>query len=849
VRQALSTFEMTDSAGAEDRPAPGAGWVAALVPGGVHESLLAAGRIGHPFRDDNEVTAAWVEDRTWWFRSSVDVHPAAPGERVQLRFEGLDGVATVWWDGAELGRHANQHRPAVFDVTDAVSSGSHELLLRFTPPLLGVVAEAELAARTEALRRMMTRVRPRATPSEPEHLGLRIARTRRRKAACSWGWDLGPRVPSIGLHGPVVLERHRHAAIAGVYARTTRLSADHTSATVSIDVEVTRWGDSPCDVRVVLTSPDGDVAHDRTGLFAERSRTAVELTAPQLWWTHDLGASPLYDLQVFLLVHGEVVDTWTGRVGVRSIEVDRSADDDGRLFRFVVNGVPTFARGANWVPASLLVGSVPEQRTRDLVRAAQHAEMTMLRVWGGGIYETDVFYDACDELGILVWQDFMFACDDYPSDDPELTAEVRAEAVHQVQRLRSHTCLALWCGNNEVQGLHELAHGDVVPGSWGWSWFHELLPDVVAQHSPGTPYWPGSPWGEDDTETVNGVRDGDRHAWEVWHGIDLGVGDDTVYATHGDAVHFRRYAKDSGRFISEFGIHAMPELSTLERWTAPGTLALGGPALEHRNKDTPKDKGWAMMEVETGPPTTLQEYVDFSMACQAEGLKLGVEHYRRRQPHCSGTLVWQFNDVWPGLSWSVVDHDLVGKAGYWFLQRAYRPVLASFLVQDDRLQLWVTNSGRHELPLQLEVSVSPFAGSVQADSLTCTARPYSSEVVWSGDVPTSDQVARVVDRKGHAAANRLFLAPLKELSLTGRVRGAARRTAKDAVEVELSATGYAYLARVHSPAPGVRFSTNYLDLPDLSSAVITIDGLPETVDLRELTVASYGQAPEPVEAR
>lgn len=840
-------FELTETEDPDVPPAADATWIPALVPGGVHESLVAAGRIGHPFRDRNELSTAWVEDRTWWFRSSFDGDPAAPGERVRLRFEGLDGVATVWLDGVELGRHANQHRPAVFDVTDAVSRGSHVLLLRFTPPLLDVVSEDELAARAEALRRMMTRVRPRAVAPEREHLALRIARTRRRKAACSWGWDLGPRIPSVGLHRPGVLERQRHAAIDGVHARTTRLSDDHSIATVEVDVDVTPWTDLRCDVRVVLTGPDGHVVHDGTGPVDARSSTAVELTDPHLWWTHDLGRPSLYDLQVVLLVNGEVVDTWTGRVGVRIVQLDRSADGDGRLFRFRLNGVPTFARGANWVPASLLVGSVPEQRTRELVRAARHAEMTMLRVWGGGIYETTAFYDACDELGIVVWQDFMFACDDYPSDDPELTAEVRAEAVHQVQRLRSHACLALWCGNNEVQGLHELAHGDVEPGSWGWSWFHELLPDVVAQHAPGTAYWPGSPWGENGTEILNGIRDGDRHAWEVWHGIDVGVGDDTVHATHGEAVHFRRYAKDRGRFISEFGIHAMPELATLERWTAPGTLALGSPDLEHRNKDTPKDKGWALMEVETGLPRTLQEYVDFSMGCQAEGLKLGVEHYRRRQPHCSGTLVWQFNDVWPGLSWSVLDHDLVGKAAYWFLQRAYRPVLASFVVQEDRLQLWVTNSGRHQLSLQLEVSVSPFAGSLEVDSLEWTARPYSSEVVWSGDVPRPDQVARVVERNGHAAANRIFLAPLKELPLTGQVRGVARRTASQTVQVELSATGYAYLARVHSPVPGVQFSANYLDLPDRSSAVITIEGLPEAFDIRDLTVASYGQGPQPVE--
>ncbi len=813
------------------RPGPDDVWVPVDVPGGVHEALVAAGLLPHPYTVD-EAEVAWVEERTWWYRARVDLPPGPAA----LRFEGLDGVATVWLDDVELGTHANQHRPAEFDLGGHTGPG--ELVVRFVPPLDGLVTPEQLEASVAALTEARRRIRPRAEPPVAEDLVLRLQRVRRRKAACSWGWDLGPRLPSIGLHGPVVVLPVQPDRLLGVHARTTSLGS---SATLAVRVQVRLTG--PGRLSLELCDPEGAVVASWSGAAAaEEAGVVLEVEQPRLWWPHDLGDSPLYDLRVRLTRDGEVLDERTDRIGLRTVELDRSIVEDGRLFRLVVNGVPLFARGANWVPASLLVGSVQESRYRELVEAARHGQMNVLRVWGGGVYEHDAFYAACDELGVLVWQDFMFACDDYPSDDAALTAEVEAEAVHQVTRLRNHACLALWAGNNEVQGIHQIATGDVEPGPWGWSWFAELLPRVVGEHSPGAVYWPGSPWGEDPAETVNGVRDGDRHAWEVWHGVDVGAGTHEDYATPGEAAHPRRYLHDTGRFISEFGVHAAPELATLQRWSGDSPLALDSPAFLHRNKDTPGDKAWALMELETGLPSTLEEYVDRSMACQAEGLKLGVEHYRRRQPACSGTLVWQFNDVWPGLSWSVLDHDLVGKAGYWYLQRAYAPVLASFRVHDGLLELWVTSSVQREVPLDLDVALGGFDQPRTTARLPLTAAPYSSGVVWSTPVDRADLLAGVRDRSDAVPANRLFLAPLKELPLSGQVSATVRRTGSSA-EVTLTASGYAYLAHVRASVPGVRFSTNHLDLRDGAQAVVHVSDLPEDA---VLCTASYGRPAVPL---
>ena len=708
----IADFQLTST----DRgltPGGDADWLPAVLPGGVHESLLAAGRIAHPYFGDHEQSVRWVEDQLWWYRASFP-GDIGPDERAVLVLEGLDTVAEVRLNGHLIGTHKNQHRPFECDVTDRLQP-VNELLLKISPPLDGLLTQEEGDAAAARSIAATEAVRPGVEPLPREQLILSAQRGRLRKASLSWGWDFAPRVASVGLTGGASLRRTKVAEVVAVGFTTVSLQPD--SATVSVRVEINCFAGTPEEVRIRLTAPDGSVASSSAAGAAVVEQQLV-VRDPQLWWTHDLGGQPLYDLTVELVRDGSVVDVQSRRVGIRTIELDRSPDalGGGRFFRFILNGVPLFARGANWVPASMMVGSIPAQKYRSLVQLARDAEMTMIRMWGGGIYEPAAWFDACDELGVLVWQDFMFAGAEYVT-LPELVAEVELEAAYQVRRLGHHASLALWCGENEVAAIRQLGGLSIEPGEWGWRIFNELLPAAVSEHAPGAHYWPGSPWAETTDEIINGVTDGDRHAWEVWHGLAIGADGPSEFANRGEAVHFHRYGYDTGKFISEFGIHASPEVSTLERWTSPGSLALRSPAFDQRNKDTPKDKGWALMEHETGAPVDLQSYVDFSMACQAEGLKYGIEHYRRRQPHCSGTLVWQLNDAWPGFSWSVIDYDLVPKAAYWFLQRVYRPVLASFRAVDSGLELWVTNS----LPVQEQERL----GQHVAACPTCAARLQS----------------------------------------------------------------------------------------------------------------------------
>src|SRR5215207_1424293 len=418
------------------------GWIPIPVPGDVHRALLDAGRIDDPFYDRNEEECAWIEDREWWYRLSFDgpQEPLQPDERLRLIFHGLDTFATLWLNGEELGRHCNMFREAVFDVSGRVRAGEpNTLALCFDRPL------------------------DHAGAGAPDQWGRNPERAAMRKAQFGFGWDWGPRLPTIGVWRPVELRRECRAAIRSVHFYTLEIERSEGKAAVAVRVEAEYFAaDGPLTASITLTSEGRPAAEHTFTLEGKETHLAgttyLTVERPRLWWTHDLGESSLYDLRVVLMQDGAELCRQERRVGIRIIELDQSPDPaeyGTRFFRFVLNGVPIFARGADWIPADSFLGAIPQERYEELLEAAKEANMNMLRVWGGGIYEHDAFYDLCDEKGLLVWQDFMFACATYPEEYPQFVAEVDAEARYQVRRLRSRPCVALWCGNNENQWIHE----------------------------------------------------------------------------------------------------------------------------------------------------------------------------------------------------------------------------------------------------------------------------------------------------------------------------------------------------------------------------------------------------------
>lgn len=783
------------------------GWIAATVPGDTHRALVRAGRLADPFRDRNEAGAAWVAEREWWWRTRFEAPPAQPGERVELVFEGLDTFARIYLNGELLGGTDNMFREWRFEIGARLrAGGGNTLAIAFAPATASVIDQPPLVWAMSAEKITASR------------------RNQIRKAQYGWGWDWGPNLPGVGVWQPVRIERQQLARIADLRFRTVALADDRAELLIELGIERLDAGTPALQAQIRLRDPEGGLVVEQTVAAEGPMRLALSVAQPRLWWTADLGAQPLYTVEATLLAEGgQALDAQSRRVGIRTLQLDTSDDPDEpgcQFFRFVLNGVPIFARGACWIPAHSFVGELGEAHYRPLLEQAVQGQMNMLRVWGGGIYEPDCFYELCDALGLLVWQDFMFACAPYADDDPAFVDNVMAELGHQVRRLRHHPSLALWCGNNENQVIQTLIN--TMTGTEaalaGARYYDELMPALLTELDPVTPYWPGSPWGG---ANPNSMRAGDVHDWTVWHGFPPVPDADFVGTLDRspEGVAYTRYAEDLGRFISEFGIHAAPAMDTLKRWLAPEDLHLDSPGFLDRIKDHPKDKVNAMLIPVTGLPATLEQYIAYTQLVQAEGLKFGIEHFRRRKPHCSGTLIWQYNDCWPCVSWSLVDYDGVGKAGYYAVARAYAPVMASFkLIGEDQAELWITNDSLLPIDDHANVQLQRLAGGADwAESLAYAVPANSSRVVWRGPVPAGakDRVLCVQSAGGCFPDNRLLLAPVKELALVAGAAPTVRieRLSPQELCVHLgSAEAYLLCVSLGVDTVGTRFSDNHFDL-------------------------------------
>lgn len=783
-----------------DRGAPiggGEGWAPVTAPGDTYVALIEAGRLDDPFKGRAEDDAAWVRDREWWWQTSVEAPAVGADQIAELVFEGLDTFASVYFDGELIGRTDNMFRRYAFDIGARLTRGArHILAIRFDPPALRVPEVSPLPVWTSFTDRVSV-----------------SKRNLMRKAQFGWGWDWGPNLPTVGVWKEARLEVRARRRIGDV--AFTTLSASAQAARARIDIDATGDG---ATVEITLTDPDGAVVFRHEGPITDRLSLSADIAAPRLWWTADLGDQPLHVLTVRLLDDGRLLDETRRSVGLRTIELDQSPDPDepgATFFRFVLNGVPIFAKGACWVPASSFVGRVDAEAYARLIDQTVRANMNMIRVWGGGIYEPDLFYDLCDRRGVLVWQDFMFACAHYP-EDPAFAASVKAEAEDQVRRLRHHACLALWCGNNENQAIHRIdadRMGVDTPLS-GALLYDDLLPEVLGRLDPATPYWPGSPWGGPNP---NSMRAGDVHDWTVWHGVPP-IPDAEMVGEFGstpEEVAYTRYADDTARFVSEFGLQAAPALETLERWMDPADLTPDSEGFLARIKDEAR-KADLMMAPVTGLPTTLREYVDFTQWCQAEGLKFGIEHFRRRRPHCSGALLWQLNDCWPCVSWSLIDYEGGEKAAYHAVRRAFAPVLASFKPGPKGLELWITNDTLKAVEGEVVVTFEDLEGEVQDHwRVVFSAPPSDHAVPWCGTLPSRpDRVLRAVSLSGAFDSARHLFVPIAQLALRPGAAPEATFAPISPTELRVDLTADAWLAFVHltTARPDLRFGDNHFDL-------------------------------------
>lgn len=810
---------------------PGEGpWIPISVPGDTYLALIAADRLKHPFQGRAETAADWVRHREWWWCTTFEVPPLGKEEMVELVFDGLDTFATVYLDGEVLGRTDNMFRRYVFDITDSLQPAqTHRLSVCFQPPALAV---------------------PEVSLPVWNAFTDRVSRSKRnlmRKAQFGWGWDWGPDLPTVGIWKSVTLDVRPRERIADLRFSTLSVSAE--SAQVHLEVELAHARPTS-RVEVIIADPQGRIVLRRNVPASDPLVLSEHLADPQLWWTADLGSQPLYQLGVQLLDGSCIVDETRREIGLRTVALDQSPDPDEpgtTFFCFILNGVPIFAKGACWVPPSSFVAEVDQARYTQLIDQAVRANMNMIRVWGGGVYEPDLFYTLCDRKGLLVWQDFMFACAHYP-DDPAFAASVQAEVQDQVRRLRHHACLALWCGNNESQAMHRInadISGDDTPLS-GLGLYDALIPSLLNALDPQTPYWPGSPWGGPNP---NSMRAGDVHDWTVWHGVPP-IPDAEMtepFASAPEGVAYTRYAQDMARFVSEFGLQGAPTFATLKRWLDPADLDPESPGFLARIKDEAR-KADAMMGPVTGPPKTIQDYVDFTQWCQAEGLKFGIEHFRRRRPHCSGALLWQMNDCWPCVSWSLIDSDGVEKASYQAVRRAFMPVLASFRdAGDGELELWITNDTTKVVAGEVHLVQEALDGEIRERlSLPFRAPPAGHCIAWRGSPPAAaDLVLRAWTPSGDFAPARHFFVPIRDLALRG-ARPGVSITQVDAHRIRFDLIASAYLAFVHfvSLRTDLGYSDNHFDMASGETRSILVTGLaPLRAD--DIAVSSWNMRTHP----
>ncbi|QDE35573.1 glycoside hydrolase family 2 protein [Microbacterium foliorum] len=648
-----------------------AGSVRAEVPGSIHTDLLAAGSIPDPYLDENEKTQSWIGLTDWTYRTSFEWSPSSD-ERHELVFSGLDTVASVSLNGEEIATVQNMHRTHRVDVTSALREGENELEIAFRSPIRAAdAASLELGARPHANHHPYNAI---------------------RKMACSFGWDWGIDTTTSGIWRPVALEswsgpRLRDAVIFGDLAGVT----PRVRASASVDDAA---NGTPVRLSVAGTVLDGEV-HE--GLV----RLDGDVPAARLWWPRGHGDQPLYDATLELLGPDGAVDRHDRRIGFRSVETRLEEDAAGVGFTVLVNDKPIEIRGANWIPDDAFPHRVDRQRYAARLEQAEFAGLNLIRVWGGGIYESDDFFAECDERGLLTWQDFLFACAAYAEEDP-LRSEIEFEAKDAVTRLASHPSLIILNGNNEnIWGRQDWNWEGRLDGrTWGAGYYYDVLPAVVEEIAPHIAYTPGSPFSPDPDERQNAADRGTMHVWDVWN--------------EKDWTHYRAHRP---RFVSEFGWQGPPTWSTLTRAVGDDPLTPESPGMVvHQKAIKGNDKLTDGLVAHLPLPNDMNDWHWAMSLNQAVAVRTAIEWWRSLAPHCTGTITWQLNDCWPVTSWAAVDGDGRRKPLLFALRAANAERLATIQPSDDGLALALVNDTDEEWRSHFTIARRGFDGSVRAQS-------------------------------------------------------------------------------------------------------------------------------------
>ncbi len=792
----------------EFRQADTGSWMPATVPGTVHTDLLVNKAIEDPFYRLNERQLQWIDKKDWEYRTAfVMDRTTLARENIDLVFQGLDTYAEVFLNEKQVLQADNMFRTWRISGKDYLKEGTNSLRIRFLSPV------------NEGLKKLQANGYPLpASNDQSETGGLGDQRVSPfvRKAPYHFGWDWGPRLVTSGIWRPICLEAWDEGRISDLNVRAIKIDPDH--ADLEVQFSVVSGKGTRLNARIYA---DSMLIHEEAlNLMPGENpvRIPVSIQQPELWWPNGMGNQKIYRIRVIVGKGNEMADEAEITTGLRTLRLVQEPDPDGsgKSFYFEVNGVPVFAKGANYIPNDVFLTRVTPDRYEYIVRSAAEARMNMLRVWGGGIYENDLFYDLCDRYGIMIWQDFMFACSMYPGDDAFLES-VRLEATDNVKRLRNHPCIVLWCGNNEIETAW--AEWDENRG-WGWKqqynheqrsaiWkaydtlFHRMLPAIVAEYDPAVPYWHSSPSAGFGQLAGYDTRSGDMHYWGVWHGLH-------------PFSDFRTYR---ARFMSEYGFQSFPEFSSVKRYTLPEDYDIESEVMmSHQRSGIGNLRIRQYMEPDYKVPKDFEQFLYVGQLLQAEAIKMAIECHRSDMPYCMGTLYWQINDCWPVASWSGIDYYGRWKALHYFAKEAFKPVTLVMDEKEGKVRVHIISDLPETRTPELVIRLMSFDGhELWKQSLTVDVPGRSSAIYFEKDISGFDTTRTVLAASlaaegAHLDAGFHYFARPKYLRLTPPDISLDVAETESAFEVTLTSKALARNVFLAAEGYGGQFSDNFFDI-------------------------------------
>ena len=795
-------------------------WYPATVPGVVHTDLLQNKIIEDPFFRLNERGLQWIDKEDWVYETCFTLAAdMMRKENMELVFEGLDTYADVYLNDECILKANNMFRRWSIPVRQYIREENNILKVYFHSPVKIDVPK------WDALPYQYP-----ASNDQSENGGLFNKKISifARKAGYHYGWDWGPRLVTSGIWRPVYIRAWSDLRINDVFIEQKEVGAGR--AVIAGHVELDADKDMDGVLVTITDEATGRVLGEwQADLKRGTNRVTVDfvLHKPKLWWSNGLGEPFLYRFRTDIIAGGELLDSKTERVGIRSLKVVHQPDKDGHTFYIELNGRPVFAKGANYIPLDNFLPRVTPENYKRTILDAAGVNMNMLRVWGGGIYENDVFYDLCDEHGIMIWQDFMFACSMYPAEGA-LLDNIHQEAVDNVKRLRNHACIALWCGNNECQ--------DAWLG-WGWKreierqnkeyadkiWaqyrqqYHVTLPGVVREYAPGTFYWPSSPFAFEGE--MSGTTDGDRHYWSVWHG----------------KAPISDYDSEKSRFFSEYGFQSFPEFDSVKRYAPyPEDWDIRSEVMMSHQRGGDHANGLIETYLlnEYKKPRDFRAFLYMNHVLQGDAIKTAIESHRRQMPYNMGTLFWQHNDCWPVASWASRDYYGRWKAQHYYTRKVYDDILISPVVEGDDLKVYAVSDRLENTSGRLQLQVCQFDGTVVHhwgksvgisgnDSRVCFSAPLA-KLLEGANRGTVYVRVDYTDKSGRVYHNNYCLGKQKDMDYPKVDLQTEVRSIEGGYEVTVSADKFARAVCLSVADNESVYSDNYFDVQPKSSVQVQV---------------------------